>query len=192
MVRLGNSTLNVGGDAAISVCCTQQQHECNKRQRWRCQCECRNQELKGISQNNPSAQLNVKGDGSVTGTISNSNTVTANSAEGNATATGSSAGGDQFVDLQSLIVNGVGNDSQVANTTNTTAESTAGEATPSYRRQLGWLKNVQPAGRRSQQSATNSSSSIVEHIVHTCNCHGGSVVISRATSLWITASFVLV
>ena len=45
-------------------------------------------------------------------------------------AAGSGAGGDQFgVDLQSLIVNGVGNvTGQVANTTNTAAEP-AGEAT---------------------------------------------------------------
>ena len=167
--RLGNSTVNVGGDAAISgsVALNNNTSATNV-SGGDVNASAGIKNSKGIShENNPSAQLNVKGDGSVTGTISNSNTVTANSAEGDAKATaGFSAGGDQFgVDLQSLIVNGVGNvTGQVANTTNTTAESTAGEATSQAlgANRVGLQAYNLQVGDQATVKATNSSSSIVD------------------------------
>ena len=84
--RLGNSTVNVGGDAAItgSVALNNNTSATNV-SGGDVDASAGIKNSKGIShENNPSAQLNVKGDGSVTGTVSNSNTVTANSAEGDA------------------------------------------------------------------------------------------------------------
>ena len=167
--RLGNSTVNLGGDASVtgSVVVSSNTKATNV-SGGDVDASSGIKSSKGISHdNNPSAQLNVQGGGFVTGTVNNNSTVAAGSSEGNATATtGSSAGGDQFgVDLQTLIVNGAGNvTGQVANTTNATAESTAGEATSQAlgANRVGLQTYNLQVGDQATVKATNSSSSTVD------------------------------
>ena len=89
---------------------------------------------KGLSQDDSTtkASLLVSGDGTLTGTVSNTVRVAATSSAGDATAeAGSASGGDIYgVDLQSATVNGSGTlTGQVATNTSATATSTEGEAT---------------------------------------------------------------
>ena len=135
-VQLGDSTINVGGDSTISgsVDLSSSTNAVNVGG-GDVSAGSAVESSSGINQDNTpekGPELSIQGDASLTGTVNSNKTVTAESTEGNATATtGAIDGANQFgIDLQSLIVEGNANlTGQVSNNETTTTESTKGDST---------------------------------------------------------------